>query len=63
MPNKASYKSKGGKKDSAAKNTFNPPTSGGGKQVASQTGNPEEQSPAREFGQFGGEGEPPLMKK
>ena len=63
MPSKASHKSKGGDKNSAAKNTFNPPTSGGGKKPSSQTGEPFEQDARREFGQFGGAGEPNLIKK
>ena len=63
MPSKASHKSKGGDKDSAAKNTFNPPTTGGGKQPGAQTGEPFEQDARREFGQFGGAGEPPIQKK
>ena len=60
MP-KASYKSKGGDKDSAVKNTFNPPGPAG--QHGDQQRNPEQQEPGRPIGQFGGAGEPPLMKK
>jgi hypothetical protein len=63
MPSKASYKRKGGKKDAAAKNTFNPRGSGKGKQPATQTNEPFEQDAERQIGQFGGAGEPPLMKK
>jgi hypothetical protein len=63
MPSKATHKTKGGKKDSAAKNTLNPRGSGKGKQPASQTGEPFEQDAERRIGQFGGAGEPPLMKK
>ena len=62
MPSNASHKSKGGDKNSAAKNTFNPPRSGG-KKPSSQTGEPFEQDARREFGQFGGAGEPNLIKK
>ncbi len=63
MPQKASYKSKGGDEDPAAKNTMNPPGAPGGKRRRSQTPGPSEQDPKRRTGQFGGEGEPPLMKK
>jgi hypothetical protein len=63
MPSKASHKSKGGDKDAASKNTINPRGSGGGKQVGDQTGEPFEQDAKRRMGQFGGAGEPPLMKK
>lgn len=62
MPNKASYKSRGGKKNSAVKNTFNPPSSGGTPPDVEAKG-PEEQDAKRRIGQFGGAGEPPLMKK
>ena len=47
-------------KDSASKNTMNPP----GGEIASQlpgTAN-QEQDPKRRIGQHGGAGEPPLMK-
>jgi hypothetical protein len=60
---------KGRGRDSAAKNTFNPPEAGeekpgGGSQPdRSQTRGPFEQDPKRRIGQFGGAGEPPLMKK
>jgi hypothetical protein len=50
-----------GSKDSAAKNTFNPPA--GGKQPRSQTRGQQEQDPKRRTGQFTGAGEPPLQKK
>ena len=62
MPSKASYKSKGGKKDSAAKNTFNPPAGSGpaGDQVLDAN---QERSPNNEHGQFGEAGNAPLMKK
>ena len=62
MPNKASYKSKGGTKDSATKNTFNPPAGRGPKRDPEAKG-PEEQDAKRRIGQFGGAGEPPIMKK
>lgn len=62
MPNKASYKSRGGKKDSATKNTMNPPTGGGQKPDIESKGT-EEQDPKRRIGQYGGAGEPPIMKK
>ena len=62
MPDKASYKSRGGKKDSATKNTFNPPT-GGGRRPDVDAKGPEEQDPKRRIGQYGGAGEPPIMKK
>jgi hypothetical protein len=62
MPRRASQKSKGGDKDSATKNTFNPP-SGGRKKRGSQTDEPFEQDRKRRVGQFGGAGEPPITKK
>jgi hypothetical protein len=62
MPSKAGHKIKGGNKDSAAKNTFNP-ASGGQKKRGSQTGEPFEQDPKRRVGQFGGAGEPLITKK
>jgi hypothetical protein len=63
MPSKAKAKHKthGGGKDFAAKNTMNPPT--GGPAKPGGTHEPEEQDPERPLGQFGGAGEPPLMKK
>jgi hypothetical protein len=63
VPQKASYKSKGGKKDSAAKNTINPRGSGGGKHIESHTPGGQEQDPQRRIGQHGGMGEPELQKK
>ena len=63
MPQKAAYKSKGGNKAFAAKNTMNPPTSGGGKHIDSQTQGSQEQDPKRRIGQHGGMGEPELQKK
>ena len=62
MPSKASYKKKGGNKDSATKNTFNPPQSNVPKR-GSQTREPEEQDAERQVGQFGEAGKPPLIKK
>jgi len=62
MPNKASYKSRGGNKDSATKHTMNPPA-GGGQVPDVESKGPEEQDPKRRIGQFGGAGEPPIMKK
>jgi hypothetical protein len=60
---------KGSGRDSAAKNTFSPPEGGTGEPGAgvkpqrSQTRGPDEQDPKRRIGQYGGAGEPPLMKK
>lgn len=62
MPNKASYKSRGGKKDAATKNTMNPPD-GQGPTPDPRAKGTEEQDPKRRLGQFGGAGEPPIMKK
>jgi hypothetical protein len=62
MPKKATYKSKGGDKDAATKNTFNPPAT----QQSGPPGDTDEpfhQDPKRRIGQFGGAGEPPLIKK
>lgn len=55
---------KGTHKDSAAKNTMNPPAGGGphDPQLLPGTAN-QEQDPKRRIGQYGGAGEPPLMKK
>jgi hypothetical protein len=61
MPSKASHKKQGGDKDAAEKNTFNPPKGGSGSRRGRRE--PEEQDPKRRIGQFGGAGEPPLMKK
>jgi hypothetical protein len=49
-------------KDSAAKNTMNPPGGGGGTQELGGTGT-QAQDPKRRIGQHSGAGEPPLMKK
>ena len=62
MPSGAKHKKSGGDKDFATKNTMNPPTPGGA-QLPGQTGEPEEQDAKQRSGQFGGAGEPPLMKK
>ena len=62
MPSKAKYKKSGGDKDFATKNTMNPPTPGG-TELPGQTREPEQQQTKQRVGQFGGEGEPPLMKK
>jgi hypothetical protein len=64
MPNKASYKSKGGKKDSAAKRSMNQPIPGT-ENVAPMSGTrePEEQDTKGRSGQFGGMGEPHMIKK
>jgi hypothetical protein len=56
---------KGTHKDSAAKNTMNPPTGAGGPsgpELLPATAN-QDQDPKRRIGQHGGAGEPPLMKK
>ena len=62
MPSKAKHKVSGGDKDFATKNTMNPPTPGGGER-GNQTREPQEQDTSQRVGQYGGEGEPPLMKK
>jgi hypothetical protein len=49
-------------KDAATKNTMNPPGGGGGTQELGGTGM-QAQDAKRRFGQFGGAGEPPLIKK
>ena len=63
---KASHKTKGGKKDSATKNTFNPPAQGGAPdetEPRAGTNEPAEQDPKRRFGQFTGAGEAAIIKK
>ena len=55
-------KKKRDSKDSATKNTFNPPTPGA-HGVGTQTHEPEEQDLKRRAGQFSGTGNPPIMKK
>jgi hypothetical protein len=62
MPNKASYKSKGGDKDSATKHTFNPSPGQGPIPDTKAKGN-EEQDVERRAGQFTDAGQPPIMKK
>lgn len=62
MPQAKKTNVKGGHKDSAAKNTMNPPGGGGGTQELGGTGT-QAQDPKRPIGQHGGAGEPPLMKK
>jgi hypothetical protein len=49
-------------KDSATKNTMNPPGGGGGTQELGRTGT-QAQDPKRRIGQHTGAGEPPIMKK
>jgi hypothetical protein len=49
-------------KDSAAKNTMNPPSGGGGSQTPGGTGM-QEQDVRRRAGQFTDSGQPPNMKK
>ena len=62
MPNKASYKSRGGNKDSATKHAMNPPTDGGQAPDADVQA-PQEQDAKRRIGQFSETGQPPNMKK
>jgi len=62
MPDKASYKSRGGDKDAATKHTMNPPSTGGQAPDADVQA-PEEQDPKRRIGQFSGAGQPPNMKR
>jgi hypothetical protein len=60
---------KGSGRDSAAKNTFNPPASGADERPGdaqperSQTRGQAEQDAKRRIGQYSDAGEPPLMKK
>lgn len=49
-------------KDAASKNTFNPPA-GGGPHGDQNPNGPQQHDMPREIGQYGGAGEPPLMKK
>ena len=63
---KATHKTKGGKKDSAVKNTFNPLAQGaapGDVQPHAGTNEPFEQDAKRRFGQFTGAGEASIIKK
>ena len=62
MPSNAQHKSRGGKKDSATKNTFNPPIPGGHK-PDSQTDEPFGQDTKNRDSQGGGMGEPHMIKK
>jgi hypothetical protein len=63
MPKAKRTRVKSSHKDFAAKNTMNPPMGGGGgTQELGGTGT-QAQDPKRRIGQFGGAGEPPLMKK
>jgi hypothetical protein len=48
-------------KDSASKNTMNPPSGQGGGQQLPATAN-QDRDPKGRIGQFGGAGEPPLQK-
>jgi hypothetical protein len=59
MPSKAKKKTRGGDKDFADKNTFNPPAHPGKEGL----NEPEQQDPKRRIGQYGGKGEPPIMKR
>jgi hypothetical protein len=61
VPNKASYKSKGGKKDAATKHALNVPS--GGREPDIESKGSEEQDPKRKIGQFGDAGQPPIMKR
>ena len=60
MAKAKSGKTKAGSKDFAEKRTLNPGGRGGAGRAPQP---PQEQDPKRRFGQFGGEGEPPLIKK
>jgi hypothetical protein len=60
MPRR-SAKTRGGKKDFASKNTMNPPS--GADQAPESTQQPDDQDPKRRIGQYGGKGEPPIMKR
>jgi hypothetical protein len=62
MPNKASYKSKGGNKDSATKHSLNAPPGQGPAQDGKARAT-EEQDIKHRTGQFSDAGNPPLMKK
>ena len=63
MPNKASYKSKGGNKDSATKHEFNPSPGQGPIPDTTKGRATEEQDVKHRTGQFSDAGNPPLMKK
>jgi len=63
MPKAKKTNVKASHKDSAAKNTINPPRGGGGgTQEIGGTGT-QAQDPKRRIGQHQGAGEPPIMKK
>jgi hypothetical protein len=62
MPAQATYRSKGGHKDSAGKKTLNRRENKKGKQPISQTHQPFVRDVKRRIGQFGGAGEPPIKK-
>jgi len=62
MPDKASYKSKGGDKDSATKHTFNPPEGRGPEHDVDAEGT-EAPDGKHGNGQFSGAGQAPIMKK
>jgi len=63
MPAKTTQKTKRGRQETAGKRTANLRAISKGKQSNSQTNQPFEQDTKRRIGQFGGAGEPPLMKK
>jgi hypothetical protein len=54
-------KVKGSHKDSAAKNTMNPPGGGGGAQQMPATAD-QDRDPKGRIGQYGGAGEHPIQK-
>ncbi len=62
MPKAKRTHVKGDHKDFASKNTMNPPAGGGSTQSTAGTGM-QEQDVKRRIGQFGGAGEPPIIKK
>lgn len=62
MPAKTRQKTKRGRQETAGKRTANPRRTSKGKQSISQTNQPFEQDTKRRIGQFGGTGEPPIMK-
>ncbi|HEY3060088.1 MAG TPA: hypothetical protein VGL99_14090 [Chloroflexota bacterium] len=63
MPKAKHTNVKGSHKDSAAKNTMNPPTGGGGRPPDNTISGTQEQEAKRRIGQHTGAGEPPIMKK
>jgi hypothetical protein len=62
MPDKASYKSKGGDKDAATKHSLNA-TPGGPPEQDGKARATEEQDVKHRTGQFSDAGNPPIMKK